>query len=137
MFAFLSGQLAFLPAAPQRMFDIAVHNIRTAETVAAACAPLRETIFIENIEVTSEEREKHIKQYKDFIKNDLSNICHINHFCWKSVEEQVNHCIKFEANKHDEWCLHEHYIELLKQYPELFSNPRDLYKIYYLNNENN
>lgn len=67
----------------------------------------------------------------------LCNTCHINHYANRSIEENVNHCIKFEADKYNDWCLNSAYKNLLKDYKDMFDKPRDLYKIYFLENENN
>ena len=67
----------------------------------------------------------------------ISNNCYINHYSNRSIEENINHCIKFEADKDSEFWLHYFYKEYYKQYQDMFDNPRDLYKIYFLENENN
>ena len=81
-------------------------------------------------------------KYEDFVENnqkylfDLTNICRINHYCVKSFEETANHMEKFKLYKIDEmWKKWRDGIYQL--YPELFDNPRDLYKLYFIDNINN
>lgn len=82
----------------------------------------------------------------EIVNNNLRNLnkkyldqlvysCHINHYCCYSIEEQVNHCIKFEANNYKKWCMHDTYINLYNEYKEMFDHPRDLYKIYFIDNK--
>jgi hypothetical protein len=72
----------------------------------------------------------------NFIENTLYNICFINHYNIKSIEERVNHCIKFDTNQYPNWHLYKNqYISLYKDHQSLFENPRDLYKIYFMNND--
>jgi len=85
---------------------------------------------------TSEQIDKLFKDNKKYFYN-LTNICTIKHYCGKSIEDQVNHCIKFEADKYNDWCLHSGYKYLLQNYKNMFDNPRDLYKIYFIDNINN
>lgn len=79
-------------------------------------------------------KENNVKKYTDYINNVISNIGHINHYFWRSMEEMANHCIKFNADKYKDWHLYARYISLYKDYPEFFEHPRDLYKIYFIDN---
>ena len=71
---------------------------------------------------------------KSYIDDIANNICRINHYNTKSIEEQIIHAKKFEADKYEQWCCHNNYIKLYNEYKDMFDNPRDLYKIYFLNN---
>ena len=77
------------------------------------------------------------KHNKKYFCEELSSICHLNHYSYGSIEEQVNHAIKFEADKYKTWCLHKFYIQLYNKYKDMFEHPRDLYKIYFIDNINN
>ena len=80
-------------------------------------------------------------KYITFIENNqkylfnLTNICHINHYCIRSTEERANHLIKFKLYKiSDYW--KQLYDDIYKQNPELLDNPRDLYKLYFIDDIN-
>ena len=83
--------------------------------------------------ISDEEQFKCSEQHNDYIENNLINkSCCINHYGDCCIEEEVNRCIKFNCDTNDNWCRHEFYLELKEQYQEMFDNPRDLYKIYFL-----
>lgn len=77
------------------------------------------------------------KQYRAYIDNIVDNVCHINHYSDRSIEENCIKTIKFEGNTHSNSCLREWYLELKEQYPDMIDHPRDLYKIYFIDNINN
>lgn len=82
-------------------------------------------------------RNNKISEYQDYIDNILVNQISIKHYCLKTLEEQVNHAIKFEANKYPNFHLYNGYKEFYKYHPEMFEHPRDLYKLYFIDNINN
>ena len=81
--------------------------------------------------------ENNVNKYTNYVNNNIYNICYINHYFWRSLEEMANHCIKFNADKYNNWHIYERYKTLYKDYPDFFEHPRDLYKIYFIDNINN
>ena len=69
--------------------------------------------------------------------NKISCICHINHYNIKSDEELCNKAIKFDADIYNGYSLHDFYVQLKEQHPDMFEHPRDLYKLYFIDNINN
>ena len=69
--------------------------------------------------------------------NKISCICHINHYNIKSDEELCNKAIKFDADIYNGYSLHDFYVQLTEQHPDMFEHPRDLYKLYFIDNINN
>lgn len=76
------------------------------------------------------------KQYYNYIRNISLDIC-INHYRDRSVEEECNKMIKFDVYNYTNWSSYEYYTQLKEQYPEMFEHPRDLYKLYFIDNINN
>ena len=79
-------------------------------------------------------KENNVKKYTNYINDKLYSIAYINHYFWRSREEMVNHCIKFNVDQYSNWHLYDRYKTLYNECPEFFSHPRDLYKIYFIDN---
>lgn len=71
-----------------------------------------------------------------YFYNMLNNICCINHYSVRSIEESVNHLIKFDTSKYKNWHLYKKYLIYYNKHKDMFDNPRDLYKIYFINDIN-
>ena len=77
-----------------------------------------------------------LKQQKKYFYYLANNICKINHYCLKSHEEFLIKILKYEGNAkgnlyNEEWNIHYKYSK------DYFNNPRDLYKLYFIDNINN
>ena len=86
---------------------------------------------------TDDYKWNELTDYYEYFNNMLNNTCCINHYCLRSLEEHINHLIKFDTDKYKKWYRYNEYIEQYKKHKNLFDNPRDLYKIYFIDNINN
>ena len=76
------------------------------------------------------------KQYFKYMQS-LFNICYIKHYSDRSVEENCYKIKKFQVDTGLVAWGKDWYIELKNQYPDMFEHPRDLYKLYFIDNINN
>ena len=67
-----------------------------------------------------------------------NNICKINHYCDKSYEEYIIKILRYECNTINNINVYiNNWDEFYKENKELIDNPRDLYKLYFIDNINN
>ena len=93
-------------------------------------------VFIESIKELNSYNRLVLKKQKKYFYYIANNICKINHYIGKSFEEYIIKTLKFEGNIKGN-LYSDYWDKIYKENKELIDNPRDLYKLYFIDNINN